>query len=669
LGDNWSTATKINGDTIVGNTFTYTISQNGSYTFLVKAIDNSGNYSENAISKEITVNIVSDAVTNLTAAQETQDISKIKISWTASPGKDIAGYEIKYGNDWDTGTEITLGTSEIYYEWKLSASGTYNIMVKAKTVATYYSNVANVSITAFIEAYDVTGFAATQSISDRTKVTLTWDPPIGNDVSYFIIKKGLTWDTGTVIAPRVYGTSYDTIVTEETDQTFWIKAVTTAGNESQNAAKIEGIYSLNPSPVSNIVMAQSTTDKSILTISWTGISESDLTGYQAKIGQTWDTATALPLTQELSTTYNLTTTGDVKVMIKTVTAAGFYSDEVSAHLYCTVEPLDVTGLVAYQNGETIELYWDKASEVDVTAYEVREGANFSQGRLVATGLTQPEVSGIVDTERAYQYFVKAINKSGHYSLRAASKSITVANLPVRNVIETFDEITLQNGTHSNTEFGASLINFQTLGGKFPDYPTTKFSDVGGTVVLKLKKFVTGFYSSPFMPGDSYALSGVYSCVQIDMGSIITANFTAYFVSTVTLRGSGSAVLQLKTSQDGTTWTAWQDFKPVQYTFRYAQFKVLLGTTSAKETPEVNHLLIKIDVPDTDIAKTTTIAVGGTTVAYGHTYYTVPIITPTAVGSGLHAELVSKTVSNCVIVIKNESNTDVGGQADVRIKGY
>ena len=88
-----------------------------------------------------------------------------------------------------------------------------------------------------------------------------------------------------------------------------------------------------------------------------------------------------------------------------------------------------------------------------------------------------------------------------------------------------------------------------------------------------------------------------------------------------------------------------------------------------KTPEVNQFAISIDVPDYDFAKTVTVPVGGLTVSYGHPYYTLPILTPTAIGEGLHAELISKTTTNCVLKVKNAANADVGGQCDLRGKGY
>ena len=112
-----------------------------------------------------------------------------------------------------------------------------------------------------------------------------------------------------------------------------------------------------------------------------------------------------------------------------------------------------------------------------------------------------------------------------------------------------------------------------------------------------------------------------------------------------------------------------EFRPVQRRFRYIEFKVLLATDNTAKTPEVNHLAISIDVPDTDIAITYAIASGGTTVPYGHTFYTIPNVTASAIGDMLHAVVVSKTKTNCVIKVKNQSNADTSGTVDLKIKGY
>ncbi|WP_302594082.1 phage tail protein [uncultured Megasphaera sp.] len=656
VGDTWDTGIVLVTKT-KATTARYTLPSSGSYTFWIKAINAEGFYSANAAQLVEQVTLEPDAVTGLAMAKSTQDKSKATLSWSAPAGGDIAYYAVKYGTSWDAGT-LVAKTKEIKLTVALPGNGTWHYMVQAVTVAGYTSTIASTDITASIQPLDVTNFKAIQSATDRTRITLTWDAPVEVDVAYYIIKEGSNWNSAVIVSPRVAGTLYDVVVDDEAQHTWLIKAVTIAGNESQYAASVSGIYDLRPNPVASIQASQDSNNRSILNINWAEVSDGDLSGYQVKIGDNWDAGEPLPFTRELYATYTVTSSGTFKVMIKAMNAAGYYSDEVSIACTVQVEPSNVTGLVAYQNSDTVELYWDKSPDNDVTGYEIREGYSFDSGALVSTGVANTDYTMAIDTARFYHYFVKAINSSGKYSKTAASVSLTVSNLSPRNVIQTFDEIALASGTHDNTEFGTSLINFQTIGGKWSDYPTTKFSEVGGISVLKLAKGSNG----------NYATSGIYTSAVIDIASIITCNVTTLFTSSVNLKG-GSAALQVRTSQDGTTWLDWEGFKPIQRTFRYIQFRILLETTDITKTPEVNQCIVSIDVPDTDIALTATISTGGTTVPYGHTYYTVPAVVPAAIGENLHAELISKTLSDCVIKIKNASNTDVGGTADIRIKGY
>lgn len=657
IGANWATATKLNADAIVGAQFSHAVTANGTYTFLVKAIDNSGNYSQNAVSKALTVIVVPDSPVNLGATQDQQNRSILVITWDASPGKDIAGYEIRRGNNWDNATYIDT-TRETSYRYTIPASGSITIMVRAKTVAGYLSNVANVTVTPMIEAYDVTGFTAVQSMADRTKIRLMWDKPLSLDVSHYEIRKGAGWDTGTVVDSRVTGSFYDTTIATEGEHSYWIKAVTVAGKYSQNAAHIAAVFSLRPSPVSNIQISQDVNDRSVLNITYEATPESDLANYELRVGYVWNTAVKIGETKEFRWTYSPDTTGSVKVMVKALNAAGYYSDEASASLYVTLEPGNVAGFRIFQNGEKLAFVWDKVPDNDVIGYELREGSNFDNGVIVATGITLTQYQITVDTEILRRFHIKAINRSGHFSNSAAAATISVTDLPPKNVIETFDEIALQTGAHSGTVFGASLITFATLPGDFPDYPVTKFSDIGGATVLKLAK-----------TGSVYQSSGTYTCSRKDIGQVITANIASVFQPSILYAAGTTAALEYRLSRDNVTWTDWQPFQPLEATFRYADFRVNLATQNTAMTPEVNQLLIRIDVPDTDIAKTVTVPIGGIAVSYGHTFYELPVVTPTAEGNTGRAVWSSKTKTNVFLQVINSTGTDIGGTVDLRVKGY
>ena len=638
---------------------TYQVASGGTYKFWISAINNADVYSQTPTGLTKVVNLIPDAVTDLTVTQSTKDRSKAVIKFTRSPGKDIDHYSIRYGNTWVNGTEI-VDIKDNRFEWQVPASGTYNVMVKAVTVAGFESAVTNTSITITIEPMDVTNFRAAQSTVNKTTVLLSWDAVNQTDVAYYIIKQGTSWNTASMVAPRVSGTTFEVLIEEEHQYSWMIKAVTIAGNESQYPAEVAAIFGLEPTPVSVIQLRQNPKDRSQLNIQWNAVPDGDLVGYQVKVGDNWDSAEEIPLTNELYATYTLTETESVHVMIRTLNSAGFYSDETSASLRCTVEPTNCTNFVAYQDGEMVELYWTVSTDIDVTGYEIREGSSFDTGALVATGVTNNFFTVPVDIERLYQYHIVAINKAGFKSSAARTSRVNVENLPPKNVIQTFDELARQSGTHSNTEFGESSINFQTVGGRFSDYTTTKFADLGGSQVLKLKlNTSTG----------KYPASGTYTLAKINVGSIITAKISVYFVSTVMYAGDVSAVLEFRTSLDNSIWMDWTEFKPVQRRFRYVQFRVKLATKNTNKTPEVNHLLISIDVPDTDIAITASIAAAGTTVPYGHTFYAVPNVTANAIGETVHARVISRTKTECVIKVFNTSNTAVAGTVDIKIKGY
>ena len=80
----------------------------------------------------------------------------------------------------------------------------------------------------------------------------------------------------------------------------------------------------------------------------------------------------------------------------------------------------------------------------------------------------------------------------------------------------------------------------------------------------------------------------------------------------------------------------------------------------------------------DIEKTGSAIVpgDGQTVAYGFTFLggsgpdNTPIFTPTAIGAGLRAEVVSAGLSSAVVRVVNAlTGADVGGTITYRVKGY
>lgn len=655
-GDSWDDG-KIVVDKTKALSAQYVLPSSGTYKFWIKAVNAEGYFSVNASYADVDASLEPNAVTNLSVRQSAKDRSKAVISFSPSGGVDIDAYTIKRGDSWATGT-VVAKTKETSVTIDIPSNDATTYMVQAKTIAGYESSVASYNFVAMVNPLDVTNFKAKKSTSESTRIVLTWDAPEESDIAYYVIKEGSDWDSAKTVAPRVSNVTYDVIVKDENTHNWMIKAVTIAGNESLHAASVSGVFSLRPTAVSAIQAVQSDTDRSKLLINWTNIDDPDLAGYETKIGDNWDSGEPLPFTKEIYAEKVLTASGTYKLMVKAKNTAGYYSDETSTNVNVKVEPDDVGGFIALQNGDSIELYWDRLAEKDIENYEIREGFSYDEGTPVARGGTGTSVILPIDVTRVYHYFIKARNKAGFESVHASSAAVNVTALLPRNVIMTFDEIALANGNHSNTLFTNSKYNWQTFGGRFSDYPALKWEEAGSQKVLAID----------LTKASNGHAEGTYTTHVIDVSSVITCNVTSVFYTTTAMR-SGTASLKVRTSQDNVTWTNWTVFKPVQRTFRYIQFKVDMSTENTARSPEVSKFVISIDVPDTDIALKQTIAKGGSTVSYGHTFYTVPAVVAAAVGEGYHAEIASRGKESCVIKVKDKSNTDTGGACDIRIKGY
>ncbi len=659
VGSAWESGAKIGGLT-TDLTATYLVPVSGNYTFWVKAVDNSGNYSVNATGKALYVEAKPNAPTVKSAIQDPSDRTYALLSWNGIVDKDLAAYDVRLGNDWNNG-QVIASTKETSCRWKLEGSGSYNFMICARNNAGFASAILNIPFVAAIEAPDVEEFTVQQQEADRSRLRFSWKGSGAPDIAYYEIREGESWDAGRVLGTGIVGLFYDAVIDSETMQCFWIKAFSVGGQPSQNPQKVEANFNLNPENPTGLSAIQDPADRALVKISWDAVPKLDINQYLVKVGDAWDSAVEIAKTKELTVTWMPAASGDYKFLLKAQSNNGYYSDEIDCHLYVTLEPADVTGFGAAQNGANALLNWDKSPDSDVVGYEIREGAQFDGGTLVATGITGTLHQAPVDTETTRRYHIKAINRSGHYSLNAATATVTISNLPPKNVIESYDELQLRSGTHSNTEFGQSLINFSNFGGKFSDYPNTRFSDVGGQTVLKLKA-VNGQYPS----------SGSYACARKDMGEVITANIGSQFVSSVLLRSGVSAKLQYRISRDGTAWTDWQDFVPVQATFRYLDFRVLLATADPARTPEVNILDITVDVPDVDRYGTADVAIGGSDIPYGHKYRSNPTVLPTAVGLGLRAELSlpdAAPYDHFRVRVLNASGQDVGGKVTWLSRGF
>lgn len=652
IGDTWETGkvlTKTNT-----NSFNYQFRTEGVFKFFVKAIGVNEFYSLNAKMLEVNNILRPDAPTDLKVTQNPRDRSQIIVTWTPPEGHDIAGYKVFINGKLEDSVLTNSFTKN------LESSSNITVSVLAYTVANFESVKTHINVYIEIEPADVTGFRIIQNVSKKSEIHLYWNPPEQLDISHYELRMGESWDNSTLVSSYITNSYYDMTINVEKTFHFWLKAVSVAGVYSLNPAHQECTFDLNPSAPTGLKIEQDKDDKSIVNVSWNPVNEFDISFYEVRSGFVWEESELLITTTNTRFSFKpKSDSGNINIMIKAVNTSGFYSDEVRASLYAIYEPSDVTSFLAYQNGDYVDFAWLKVPDSDVVGYEIREGYSWETGTVICSMIPTLSYEIKVSFEGTFKYMIKAINRAGKYSVHGNYQLVKIENLSNKNIVLQVNEIEENNGTHNKTEIAESLLNWQTVGGKFSDYETLMFSEIGGKKVLRLKQ----------QPDGTFATNGVYTCDTIDVHQVIIANISCNFRSTSKYLSDISAYLEIRTSKDNITWTDWTRFMDAQYNFRYVELRCILKTNDPHKTVEVNTFEVVIDVPDREVTGNLDVPVGGTTVTYDKEFYIVPIVTPYALGYGIRCEITDKTKSSFKVRVLNENNQDVGGNVNWRARGY
>jgi chitodextrinase len=227
-----------------------------SYTFTIKAKDNSGNISSGT---NITVSTLADTiapnnVTNLVASGILA--TSLTLSWTASTSTDVVGYDVYNGL-----TKLTTVTGTTYNVTGLSSNTNYTFTVKAKDG---YDNIASGSsvsaTTAFVDTTapnDVTGLTA--GTATVNSIPVGWNLSSSSDVANYEVayssNGGSTWTIASALVNNS-STSYTiTGLTTGTTYTIRVVAIDTSGNRSTGvtitkATASSATYTVSASPSS-----------------------------------------------------------------------------------------------------------------------------------------------------------------------------------------------------------------------------------------------------------------------------------------------------------------------------------------------------------------------------------------------------------------------------------
>jgi hypothetical protein len=379
------------------------------------------------------------------------------------------------------------------------------------------------------------------------------------------------------------------------------------------------------------------------------------------------------------------------VRVKAVNTLGISSTYVSASrtIVGAVEPpSDVEDFSCNIVGQEAHLGWTQIPDLDLAYYSLRfsketdGSATWSNSVALVEKISRPATSISVPARQG-TYLIKAVDKLGNFSSNATAIISNVTSVLNFNAVATQSEHPDFLGTTTNVIVDNNTLRldsselFDSASGDF-DTESTRFFD-------------SGVANADFYASGNYLFSDI-----IDIGSKHTARITAslsqssdnpddLFDNRSGLFDSASsnfdgdtpananAHLEIATSDDNITYTAFQNFVIGDYTARYFKFRVVLISRDLASTPVVSEVIVTIDMADrifsgNDIAS----GVGTKTVIFTNPFKSVNYavgITAEDMNTGDFFTVSNKTVNGFDVLFKNSGGTNVSRTFDFIAKGF
>ncbi len=379
------------------------------------------------------------------------------------------------------------------------------------------------------------------------------------------------------------------------------------------------------------------------------------------------------------------------VRVKAVNTLGVSSSYVSAQrkIVGAIEPpSDVTDFSCNILGQEAHLGWEQISDLDLAFYNLRfseatDGTADWQNSVALVEKVSRPATSISVPARAGTYLIKAVDKLGNFSSNATAVISNVTSVTNFNNITTQSEHPTFAGTNTNTVITDNAIEldsselFDAASGDFDD-ETTRFFD-------------SGVANADFLSSGNYEFANV-----IDIGAKHTARITASLTQTSDnpddlfdnrsgnfdsapsnfdgdVAANCNAHIEIATSDDNTTYTAFRTFVIGEYTARYFKFRVVLISRDNASTPVVSAVTVTIDMQDRIFSGNDVVSGAGTkTVTFTNPFKTVNYavgITGENMATGDFFVVENKTVNGFDVTFKNSSNTAVSRTFDFIAKGF
>lgn len=315
----------------------------------------------------------------------------------------------------------------------------------------------------------------------------------------------------------------------------------------------------------------------------------------------------------------------------------------------TAAPSDVQGFVVARTDDELLFSWQDVPDLDLDYYEVRFGATWEVASLIARTV---DTRMRVRTTLGGTYLVKAIDTSRKESLTAAAA--VVGSYNDINVVVTHNEGPAWAGVKVNTTSDASGVTL--VAGQASGTYETVSVDLGQPMTSRVELLPT--------------------IQQLNVSGLTWLDYTQpwifYTDPWTGTPGKVSATYEMALSQNGTTWSAWQNYQAGHYLARAYKFRVTLLTDDvANYRPKLTALTVTVDVPDRVLHfENQAIASTGTTITFSPAFLAAPTVQGTiqAGAIGDTFRVTGKTASQATITIYNSAGTAKAGNMDIDVFG-
>jgi len=377
------------------------------------------------------------------------------------------------------------------------------------------------------------------------------------------------------------------------------------------------------------------------------------------------------------------------VRVKAVNTLGVSSSFTSATrtiVGAIDPPSDVTDFSCNIIGQDAHLGWQQISDLDLAFYSIRystltTGASWQNSVSLVEKVARPATTVTVPA-RVGSYLIKAVDKLGNFSANEAIISTTVTSIGNFNAVTTQTESPTFSGTKTNTVVLDNTLRLDS---------SELFDSALGNI-----DDATGFFDSGVTSADLFASGSYLFSSPVDIGAIATCRVTASITQTSDnlddlfdsrtgdfddassnfdgdTPANCNAHIEIATSDDNVTYTAFRNFVIGNYRARFFKFKVVMTSSDLSSTPVISALSVSIDMEDRIFSGNDIVSGAGTfAVVFTTPFYSANYavgITAQGLATGDFYLLTNKTVNGFNIAFKNSSGTGVSKTFDFLAKGF